>query len=546
MSAVTATITSAGAVMDPAWELLSIDVYKDVNRIPYAQIMLIDGDAARQKFIISDEAFFEPGKLVDITLRYEGDPAGEVSVFKGLVVRHAVEAGEQGMLLAVELRDAAMKMTRVRNSAVYNEKADSQIIEDLIAKHGLTKGEVAATQPAHKEIVQYACSDWDFMLSRADAYGMLVLADSGEISMAEIDLSGSPKHSFEFGISEIYNFEIEVDANNQYAAVQTIAWDLANQKLTQASKAADFALVQGNVNAASLARETGGDLQTLSAAVPQDPKELQARADAALSKSRMSMIRGRLSVPGVGDLQCLDLIEVAGVGKRFNGATIVTGIRHRVDLNGWQTDLQFGLSFDAFSARTDIMERPAGGQLPGVNGLQIGVVTNYDDPDKLSRVKVMLPGLGEQNGEVWARLASPDAGKDRGYVFRPEPGDEVIVGFFNDDPRQAVILGAMFSQVNTQPADLGGDGDKNSTKGIITRSGLTLGFVDADKPMVFIETPGKNKIVFDDDMKAVQISDQHGNSITMNEDGIEIKSAKDLKMEASGNVEIKGSKVDVK
>ena len=66
------------------------------------------------------------------------------------------------------------------------------------------------------------------------------------------------------------------------------------------------------------------------------------------------------------------------------------------------------------------------------------------------------------------------------------------------------------------------------------------------KAAVFIETAEKNKIIFDDDSQTVQISDQHGNAITMDKHGIEIKSANDLKISASGNVEITGKKVDVK
>jgi len=39
-------------------------------------------------------------------------------------------------------------------------------------------------------------------------------------------------------------------------------------------------------------------------------------------------------------------------------------------------------------------------------------------------------------------MARRDAGKQRGQVFWPEPGGEVVVGFINGDPRQAIILGA--------------------------------------------------------------------------------------------------------
>jgi len=290
----------------------------------------------------------------------------------------------------------------------------------------------------------------------------------------------------------------------------------------------------------------GGKVQTLSSAVPLDPKSLQAWADGAMIKSRLSMIRGSISTPGIGAIHCMDVIEVAGIGKRFNGRTIVTGVRHRVDQDGWQTDVQFGISADRYISSAEVMDRPAAGQMPGVNGLQIGIVSAIDDPDKLSRVKVILPGIDEKKGEIWARLASPDAGKGRGFFFRPETGDEVIVGFFNDDPRQAVILGAMYSSKNTPPDALEKESKDNVAKGIVSRAGTSLTFSDKEKPSLVLQTPAANKFTLDDDGQLIEIKDQHGNTITMSKDGIVIKSAKDFKIDASGNVEIKGSKVDVK
>jgi uncharacterized protein involved in type VI secretion and phage assembly len=146
---------------------------------------------------------------------------------------------------------------------------------------------------------------------------------------------------------------------------------------------------------------------------------------------------------------------------------------------------------------------------------------------------------------LWARLASPDAGKERGYFFRPEAGDEVIVGFINNDPRQAIVLGALYSSANTVPERFGTPNENNSIKGIASKKGLVIGF-DNEKNIVYIETPEKNSITLDDDEKKIELKDQHGNSIVMDDKGITLKSAKDLNFEASGNVEIKGSKVDIK
>jgi hypothetical protein len=45
-------------------------------------------------------------------------------------------------------------------------------------------------------------------------------------------------------------------------------------------------------------------------------------------RSRMSMIHGRLGLDGLADIKLLDLIEIKGIGTRFNGKTQITGICH--------------------------------------------------------------------------------------------------------------------------------------------------------------------------------------------------------------------------
>ena len=57
MPVVTATILSDGNPIPPPWDVLSIDICREVGRIPSAEIRITDGDAAQQRFAISNEAF---------------------------------------------------------------------------------------------------------------------------------------------------------------------------------------------------------------------------------------------------------------------------------------------------------------------------------------------------------------------------------------------------------------------------------------------------------------------------------------------------------
>ena len=65
-SVATFKVLSGGAQIPGTWHVLSIVVNKEVNRVPTATIILIDGDPAAQSFEVSNAAEFEPGKEIEI------------------------------------------------------------------------------------------------------------------------------------------------------------------------------------------------------------------------------------------------------------------------------------------------------------------------------------------------------------------------------------------------------------------------------------------------------------------------------------------------
>ncbi|MGZ8157298.1 MAG: type VI secretion system tip protein VgrG [Methylobacter sp.] len=546
MSLVTVTLFSEGKTISPDYELLSVLVNCAVNRIPYAELVFIDGDAATGQFAISDSAVFEPGKKIEIKLRYEDEPESERTVFKGLVVMQEVNVEQTSSTLTVVLKDAAVAMTQGKNHRIFTKKTDTQIIKELLALHSLRSRTIVDTRLEHKEMVQYACSDWDFILARAESNGLLIAVQGGGVSAQIIKSPGNPKAILEYGIDEIFSFDIEANGEGQYQKISGTTWDAKNQQNIQVNKTDNPILTPGNLNSQKLAKSLGSQDFSLATSAQLNQDELSAWATGKLARTQLSLIRGHLAVSGRTGIELLDSIEIKGIGQRFNGNALVTGIGHRVTAGHWVTDIQFGLADQCLLSGNDVNCLPASGLLPAVSGLQIGVVTDIsEDPDNELKVKVKLPVMKDDANALWARLASPDAGKKRGYFFRPEVADEVVIGFVNDDPRQAIILGALYSSKNTPFKGFSKIDNKNNNRGIVSKKGMVIGF-DDDKTIVYIETPGKNKITLDDDGKKIQLNDQHGNSIIMDQNGITLKSAKDFKLEASGNVEIKGAKVDIK
>ncbi len=545
MSAFSVSIRSGGAAMDRAYGLVALDIVKQVDRIPDATLTLSDRHTPEGDFPLSDADFFAPGAEIEIAANWIRQP--ETMLFRGRVVRHALRYDDNGPVLEIELRDVALKLTRPRRSRAFkkdttDQEAFAQVVEDA----GLTTDQVADTKLKHPALLQYRASDWDFLVARAQALGLCVVVDDGVLSLREPDLSAAADLTLQLGIDAIHALELEVDGLDQESGMTGRAWDPAAQKLTAAVSAADFALAQGDPQPAAVAKQLGFAQSELSHTVPLATDEVQGCVDGMLRRNRLAMLRGRVGLPGRPEVKPFQLVELVRVGSRFPGKALVTAVRHRFGDGGWRTDLTLGLPRRRLAEEANFVELPAAGLLPPVSGLQIGVVGEPgDESDSEQRIWVVLPVLGQDAQPILARLATPHAGTDHGLVLRPEPKDEVIVGFLNDDPRQPVILGAVFSSKQPPPGDYAQAEKDNLAKGLVTRSGTTLGFLDGDKPKLFLKTPAGNQVLLDEENEQIELKDQHGNSVLMNADGISITSAKDLIVEASGKVEIKGQSIDL-
>jgi uncharacterized protein involved in type VI secretion and phage assembly len=228
------------------------------------------------------------------------------------------------------------------------------------------------------------------------------------------------------------------------------------------------------------------------------------------------------------------MVKLEGVGNRFKGKAFVTGVKQEMGNGIWDTHIQFGLDPMRYAfIHNDMPDAPAAGLTGGVHGLQVGVVVQLqNDPDGEDRIRVKIPVIDNNGQGIWTRMASLDAGADRGAFFRPEIGDEVIVGFINDDPRDAVVLGMLNS--SAKPAPLNAQ-DVNHEKGFTTRSKMHLLFND-DKKTITIDTPAGNSITIDEQGMKIQIKDQNSNTITMDTSGIKIESPKNVEIKAGVNL----------
>ncbi|MEM7185347.1 MAG: type VI secretion system tip protein VgrG [Bacteroidota bacterium] len=535
---VTFEIKANGSAIPETYGVLDIRIEQHVNRISEAEITLRDGEAADNTFPITDADTFKPGSEVEILLGYE---TTNVSIFTGIVVKQIVRIDDHsGSRLQVVCKDKCLKMTVNRKNGIFTEITDSDLISQLVSNSGL-QADVTSTSVQHKEIVQYYSTDWDFIMNRAELNGLVVTTNAGKLTAAVPDVSATPELSVTFGY-DIHEFEGELDATHQFSAVQGNTWDMASQSIVNASSSEPTVNQQGNLTGSTLADVLGAGDGLINSSVVLDQDHVQAWVDAALLKSRLSQYRGSITFQGSSKAKPNTTIELNGLGDRFNGNAFISGVVHTLREGAWNTEARIGLSPEWFVEKHPVVAPGASGIVPGIRGLQTGIVQKIDsDPDNEFRVQVEIPILGADGEYVWARLASFYTGSGFGAYFMPEISDEVILGFMNDDPRFPVILGSVFSS-SISPSET--PEENNNIKTLLTRTGMQVKF-DEENKVITILTPGGNTMVLSDQDKGITITDQNSNQIQMNDSGITVDSKSSLTLQATNDVTIKGATISV-
>jgi uncharacterized protein involved in type VI secretion and phage assembly len=151
-------------------------------------------------------------------------------------------------------------------------------------------------------------------------------------------------------------------------------------------------------------------------------------------------------------------------------------------------------------------------------GVEVGIVTNVKDDQKLGRVKVCFPRLPGKPESDWVRVVQPAAGAGRGFYWLPEVNDEVLVAFERGEAHRPYVVGALWNGKDKPMKDA--YTDENTTRMIMTKSG--------------------HQIILDDkkDAEKIVIADKSGNR-TMTFD---VKNKKFLIEAKEGDVEIHAEK----
>jgi Rhs element Vgr protein len=531
-SIVSVDVLINGQEIDAKFTVIAVEVERAVNKVSKACVTIADGSFSSQDFEASESASFAPGTEIELKAGFDMKLK---TLFKGVITRHRIRSRRNAPSeLQLFCSDKCIKMTLGRKSKYFEKKTDSAIISSVIQDNGL-QASVGATSYQHPKLVQYYSTDWDFVIARAEVNGLILTNKDGKVAVDKPSVSSAPVLKVGYGV-DIYDFDLQLDAQSQMVDVNSQAWDVKQQKMIKGESQEPSVNAQGDITGKKLAEVlnvSGFQLQTSGFV---DKTQLKNWADATLLKTRLSRIKGSVEFSGSEVVLPDTLIEIEGLGSRFNGKAYVSGVVHTIESGDWRTKAIIGLDAETFAEQhANVTAPPASGTLPGIEGLQIGTVKKIDgDPDGNTRLLVDVPVIEESGRGIWARISNFYATRNAGSFFLPEVGDEVVLGFINNDPRYAVILGMLYSQKKRAPFI---PEKKNKTKAIITNSQLKVTFEEEDKAIT-IETPAGNKVTLSDKAGSIELIDSNKNKIVMDRSGILMDSARDIVLKAKGKISL--------
>ena len=180
-----------------------------------------------------------------------------------------------------------------------------------------------------------------------------------------------------------------------------------------------------------------------------------------------------LRVGSVISLYSSFLERVGNLSEESLGNFIIIEITHEVSQGSYYKN-----RFKAIPATIKAMPSPKV-RMP-LAETQMATVLSNSDPQGKGRVRVRMNWQTDGMQTGWVRVMTPDGGSssdvksNRGFVFIPEVGDQVLLGFRHGDPARPYVMGSLFNGTTG-----GGGGQGNNCKSLTTRSGSSLKLDDS-------------------------------------------------------------------
>ena len=233
-----------------------------------------------------------------------------------------------------------------------------------------------------------------------------------------------------------------------------------------------------------------------------------------------------LRVGSVVSLYSSFLERVGNISKESLGNFIIIEITHEVSQGSYYKN-----RFKAIPATIKALPSPKV-RMP-LAETQMATVLSNADPEGKGRVRVRMNWQTDGMHTGWVRVMTPDGGSssdvksNRGFVFIPEVGDQVLLGFRHGDSARPYVMGSLFNGVTGS-----GGFAANHKKSLTTRSGSTVTFDDTAHT-ILLQTTRANKIFVDELNGTITISSAE--EVNVNTKNVNINASENMNVNVGKN-----------
>ena len=417
---------------------------------------------------------------------------GESYDFEGIITQVEM-VGSMGETGGVAIHGTSPTILYENNRTLdsWMDQSLSTIIKEVTQEYGkvnlVSNPKYAAPIPY---MAQYNESVFDFMNRLSALYGEWFYYDGTKVYFGKPDRDNTEKIVYDMDLEEVRLVANLVPGKS--ARYDYVAQENKQHNADTPAKPDGMNDLQSIAHSCS---EKAYTAKTTSAADPHvtDKAELdeQMRIVKNASGANLLNIKGigktcRIRIGEIIDVSFPDRMKLPPLGK-FR----IVGIEHEVRRDGHYSNSFVGVPDGTVHIPVPDVKRPLA--LP-----ELATVKENNDNKGQGRVKVAFDW--QKNGKTtnWIRVQTPNAGvsgavsKNRGWVFVPEVGDQVMVSYEHGNPDRPYVTGSVFHSGSGK----GGDKD-NKVKSIITRSGNAIVFDDETGSIVITDQTGKQLIILD-------------------------------------------------
>jgi uncharacterized protein involved in type VI secretion and phage assembly len=495
---------------------------------------------------------FEVGKKLSIGVVSEASAAA-TTIFDGEITAVEADIERDQTLTIVRGYDSSHRLQRGTTTETHLDVTYGDIAGKIAGRHGLRPGEGGSSTVVHEAVVQWNATDWEFLQMLATEMGDELVVVDGQLHLRQPGDSGSApgKGDLESDNSRqlvaggnLLRLRATASGGEQVEEVTVRGWDFKAKEAVEGTARAGSRSrsAAAGAGASDLASKLGGGT-LVKVDLPVDSAEVAREAAESLVEqlgSAATELDG--VVYGNADLRAGVTVSVANVGSPFDGQYTLTSCRHTYDpANGYLT--AFRVSGRQNRTLLGLVNSNQQTGRLRVHGVVQALISNVDDPERLGRVKVMFPSLDPTAESPWARVAMPGAGNERGIVWLPEVGDEVLVAFLHGDPRFPYVIGGLHNGQDKMPGTPV-DGGQVVARTMVSRNGHRVELHDGDDAVTIATGDGKHRIVLD--QKGGKIVIETSGDVEVASDAkLSVRAPNGMTFESSGALELKGNGVTI-